>query len=325
VRTPGTASTRCAVTIAVVVAAAASLGACGGSSKSSTGAKGPSEVTAEPVSSSGANPFTAAVGQDTAGVKPPAGTAGRSAGGGKYSGGMPGLYGGTRNHHSCNAEQLVSFLEQNPGKGSAWAHTLGIQPAQIRDYVSKLTAVVLRTDTRVTNHGYVDGRATPIQSVLEAGTAVFVDGYGRPVVKCYCGNPLTGPELLSSPTYTGERWTDFDTDHLTFIDPSPTPMDVFRIYDFDTGRLFDRTAGADGHDSAYIGTSPAPSTPAPNTTPQPAPQPNTGTTTDHSNGCCGGQTTTPSCPEAGPDVCGDSSGTSTGQSTHGSGDGAPEP
>ena len=48
------------------------------------------------------------------------------------------------------AEGSVFFLEQNPNKAAAWATTLGIQTTQIRDYVSGLTAVLLRTDTRVT-------------------------------------------------------------------------------------------------------------------------------------------------------------------------------
>ncbi len=76
---------------------------------------------------------------------------------------------------------------------------LGLRTTQIRTYVSGLTDVLLRTDTRVTNHGYEDGIAIPIQSVLQAGTAVFVDKYGSPVVKCYCGNPLTPPVLYRAP------------------------------------------------------------------------------------------------------------------------------
>ena len=320
--------TRCAVTLAVLLAASGVLSACGGSSKSA-GVKGRSEVTAEPVSSTGANPFTAAVGSDTAGVKPPAAGTAAAKGPATYSGSTPGLYGGTRNHHSCDAEKLIRFLEQNPGKAAAWAQTLGISTTQIRDYVNRLTAVILRTDTRVTNHGYVNGRATPLQAVLEAGTAVLVDRYGRPVVKCYCGNPLTPPELLTSPTYTGNRWSDFDTNHLTIIDRSTTIINVFTIYDLDTGRTFPRTPGANGTDGPFAGTpSSGSTTPAPAPTPQPAtPQTHTGTGTSttcppgevpdpsSSDGCSPQtgthETTTPVCPDAGPTVCGDTTGTST--------------
>ncbi len=318
--------TRCAVTLAVFVVASGALSACGGSSKSD-GAQGGSEVTAEPVSSAGANPFTAAVGSDTAGVKPPTGTTG--AGKATYRGNQPGLYGGTRNHHTCDVEKLITFLEQNPDKAAAWARTLGISTSQIRSYAKALTAVVLRTDTRVTNHGYVNGRATPIQSVLEAGTAVLVDRYGRPVVKCYCGNPLTPPQLLTSPTYTGERWSDFDTDTITIIERSTTVIRYFTIYDLDTGRTFPRTPGANGTDGPYAGT-PSSTTTAPSAAPQPTAPPTHTGTTESSSGCPPGEfadpsahdgcspphdTTTPPCPRAGPDVCGDAS---TGTSTHGS-------
>lgn len=39
-------------------------------------------------------------------------------------------------------------------------------------YFDELTPMVLTSDTRVTNHGYHDGRPTPHQAVLQAGTAV---------------------------------------------------------------------------------------------------------------------------------------------------------
>jgi hypothetical protein len=329
-QTVATAKSRCAASMAMVVVVAATLAACGGGGASKASrVQGRSEVTAEPVSSAGANPFTAAVGDDRGGVTPPAGAGGQSGGPPKYSGSTPGLYGGTRDHHSCDAEKLINFLEHNPDKAAAWAQTLGIQPSQIRDYVSRLTAVILRTDTRVTNHGFVNGHANPIQAVLEAGTAVFVDNYGRPVVKCYCGNPLTPPELLTSPTYTGDTWTDFDESHVTFIDRSTTLIYEFTIYDVDTGKLFHRTPGADGQDSQYLGT-PAP--PPPNTgsspppTPAPPSTPETHTnTTPPSSSCPPGEVPDPSSPDgcspatSTGDTGSQSPGTSTGDATHGTG------
>jgi hypothetical protein len=242
---------------------------CGGSSGSThaAGVKGPSEVAAAPVSTPGANPFTATVGTDTAGVTPPAAAASSTGGPATYSASLPGLYGGTRNHASCDAVRLVSFLEQNSAKASAWAATLGIQTTQISDYVSGLTDVILRTDTRVTNHGYVNGVANPIQSLLEAGTAVFVDKYGRPVVKCYCGNPLTPPVLYSSPTYTGPLWSDFNPTRITIINQSTTIIDTFILYDPSTGRTFPRTPGPHGHDGPYSASPTSPTTPPPPTTP----------------------------------------------------------
>src|SRR5262249_46643699 len=137
------------VVAAFAVAAALAVGACGSSSKPA-GIQGQSEVSAEPVSHSGANPFTPAVGKDASGVTPPA-AASQASGPATYQASLPGLYGGTRNHATCDAEKLITFLEENPAKATAWSSTLGIQTTEIRSYVSGLTAVTLRTDTRVTN------------------------------------------------------------------------------------------------------------------------------------------------------------------------------
>jgi hypothetical protein len=242
---------------AVWLAAAGLLSGCGGASSSthSVGVKGPSEVTAAPVSSTGADPFTASVGKDTHGVTPPAAAGSSTGGAATYSGNLPGLYGGTRNYATCDASKLVGFLEQNPAKAAAWAGALGIQTTEIRGYVYGLTPVILRTDTRVTNHGYVEGRANPIQSVLEAGTAVFVDGRGQPVVKCYCGNPLSAPVLYTSPTYVGPVWTGFSPTRITIIRESTTIIRIFTLYDPASGTLFTRTSGAHGHDGPSTGTS----------------------------------------------------------------------
>jgi hypothetical protein len=241
--------------VAGLVIATLALVGCGGSgsSSSSAGVKGPSEVAASPVSTPGANPFTATVGKDKVGVTPPPAAASTAGGPATYNAGLPGLYGGTRNHASCDAVKLVNFLEQNPSKASAWASTLGIQTTQIRDYVSGLTDVILRTDTRVTNHGYVNGVANPIQSLLEAGTAVFVDKYGRPVVKCYCGNPLTPPVLYTTPSYTGPLWASFSPTEITIINQSTTIINIFTLYDPNTGMTFSRTPGVHGRDGPYTG------------------------------------------------------------------------
>jgi len=75
------------------------------------------------------------------------------------SGAEPGLYGGTKDNSRCNRLRLVEFLESNPDKASAWSAIHGIDPAEIRSFVNTLTPVVLLKDTRVTNHGFRDGRA----------------------------------------------------------------------------------------------------------------------------------------------------------------------
>jgi len=273
-----------ATSLAASVLAAFSLAACGGSSSSKTvaGVKGPSEVKASPVSTAGANPFTPSVGKDKSGMRPPAAAASTSGGPVTYVASLPGLYGGTRNYKTCNAQQLVAFLQENPSKSAAWASTLGISTREIPQYVSGLTPVLLRTDTRVTNHGYVNGVADPIQSVLEAGTAVFVNRYGEPVVKCYCGNPLTGPELLSQPVYTGPLWPGFTTINITIIQPSPRIINTYTLYDPNTGTEFTRTSGLNGHDGPYINAGTTSQNPAPGgaTAPStPSPQTSTGSST----------------------------------------------
>src|SRR3954466_8521693 len=234
------------ITAALLIAVSAAVGACGGGGGSSattaSGVKGASEITAEPVSSAGSNPFTAPAGKDMAGLKPPP-KATSTTGPATYRGSLPGLYGGTRDYATCDAGKLITFLEQNPDKATAWADTLNIRVTRIRTYVHHLTPVLLRTDTRVTNHGYVNGRANPLQSVLQAGTAVFVNRYGEPVVKCYCGNPLTPPILYREPVYIGPRWNGFSTTHITIIKQSITIIDTFTLYDPDTGTTFKRKAG----------------------------------------------------------------------------------
>lgn len=122
-----------------------------------------------------------------------------------------GIYGGTRELSVCDKEQLISFLESHSGQARAFAQVLGIDPPQIRGAITSMTPVILAADTRVTNHGYSNGRATPRQSVLQAGTAVLIDAYGMPRVRCYCGNPLLAMiPSRSTPTYTGPRWPGFN-------------------------------------------------------------------------------------------------------------------
>jgi len=105
-------------------------------------------------------------------------------------------FGGSGSLHVCDREALVDFLLSNKRERQAWAGVLGIDSDKdsVSRYVRSLTPVTLTVDTRVTNHDFVDGRAVPFQSILAAGTAVLVDKYGRPVVRCKCGNPLTWPK-----------------------------------------------------------------------------------------------------------------------------------
>jgi serine/threonine protein kinase len=151
-------------------------------------------------------------------------------------GDTPALYGGSRNEHVCDSQKLVTYLQQNPDKAAAWAGVLNISVADIPTYIGTLTPMQLRADTRVTNHGFIDGHATTLQSVLQAGTAVLVDNQGRPRVKCGCGNPLLEPVATPiTPSYTGAPWPGFNPRNISAISPAKTPVDQFVIHDLRTG------------------------------------------------------------------------------------------
>jgi len=129
---------------------------------------------------------------------------------GTFSGGTPGLYGGTLHNAECDRTSMIQFLRANPDKASAWAQVEKISVNDIPGYINQLTPVILRADTTVTNHGFKDGQANPLQSVLQTGTAVLVDPYGVPRARCYCGNPLGPPEPPVNAEYEGPEWPRFD-------------------------------------------------------------------------------------------------------------------
>lgn len=267
-----------------VVLASLIVGACGGDNQTAgttpattaTGVQGPSEVQAEPVEHAGDNPFTESVGRDRRDIKPPRQVANATRPT-SYRGSVPGLYGGTMDYSSCDKRQLITFLQSDPAKAQAWSRVLNITTTDIRTFVSDLTAVTLRTDTRVTNHGFVNGVANPIQSVLQAGTAVLVDKYGRPVVKCYCGNPLLAPLTYDKPVYVGPVWTDFRPASITIINQSTTIINNFRLYDPESDVIFTRPAGTDGRaDEPFYGeggSEPPEPEPEPEPVPEPEPEP----------------------------------------------------
>ena len=102
-------------------------------------------------------------------------------------------FGGSGSNRVCDRDKLIKFLKANPGAMKEWARVLGITPKfnTVRKYIAKLHPATLKIDTQVTNHAFKNGQAVPFQAILQAGTAVLVDEYGKPVARCYCGNPLT--------------------------------------------------------------------------------------------------------------------------------------
>jgi hypothetical protein len=82
--------------------------------------------------------------------------------------------------------------------------------------------------------------------VLQAGTAVLVDAFGVPRVKCDCGNPLTEPKAVTGkPTYTGETWPGFAAPQIIVIAPS-IKIDTLVLVDVANGQPFVRPLGTSG-------------------------------------------------------------------------------
>ncbi|MCZ7526888.1 MAG: hypothetical protein M5U14_11205 [Acidimicrobiia bacterium] len=232
------------------------------------------EIFAEPISSLGVDPFTASVSpgeEELEGASPalsdlltplgelaealptldpealPPTEEGEVP---SIDGSVPGLYGGTNELSVCDPGQLVDFLLDNPGKAAAWAGVLGLRADEIPDYVAGLTDVILKVDTRVTNHGFRDGRANGFQSVLQAGTAVLVDIFGVPVVRCQCGNPLLPPRPVAEPEVRGTVWVGFDVTAVVVVSPVDEVVE-FVLDDVVSRRPLYRLPGSDATEATF--------------------------------------------------------------------------
>jgi hypothetical protein len=154
----------------------------------------------------------------------------------------------------------LTFLQANPDKAAAWAGVLGIGVGSIPGYVAELTPVILRSDTYVTNHGFAGGRASTLTSVLQAGTAVMVDKFGTPRVKCY-GNPLTPAIVPAAPRFVGTTWPLFTQTRITIITSTTTAINTYTLVDPVTTEVFERPIGSSGSVDRPV--SGGPGTPAP--------------------------------------------------------------
>ncbi|MEI6624234.1 MAG: DUF6777 domain-containing protein, partial [Actinomycetes bacterium] len=161
-------------------------------------------------------------------------------------GGQVGLYGGTEKVSQCDKAKLIAFLAENPAKAAAWAQVQGISASQIPDFVNKLTQVVLRSDTLVTNHGWENGALTTFESVLQYGTAVLVNDRGLPVVKCYCGNPLSAAQAQPKVNYHGPTWSGWNPQSITIIETNITIINDFTVINITNNQPFGRPTGTDG-------------------------------------------------------------------------------
>lgn len=179
----------------------------------------------------------------------------------------PAVYGGSRDTQVCDVETLVSFLTDpaNEAKATAWADALDIEVSEIESYIGGLTSVRVRWDTRVTNHGFNDGEATPFQSLLQAGTAVMVDDTGVPRVKCNCGNPLGEPTSRGGTSESAaldidgiaenpdDAWEGLDPAQAVAVNPGAS-VEAITLVDVDQGGLIERPIGSDGASKRDTGT-----------------------------------------------------------------------
>ncbi|MGI5430142.1 DUF6777 domain-containing protein [Streptomyces sp. CA-179760] len=219
------------------------------------------ELFLQPAAARGPDPFTDSTALTTAtpslaprtpGASGASGAARVLAGPRSLSGGTPGLYGGIERTGSCDIARQIGHLTRDRARMRAFAGVAGVPPASVPDHVRRLTPVVLRADTRVTNHGFRAGRAGGYQSVLQAGTAVLVDDRGVPRVRCACGNPLRPPVATrGTPRGRGSPWPGYRPGQVIVVTPAPQVITDFTIIDVASRTWLVRPTGHDvRHDRA---------------------------------------------------------------------------
>ncbi|WP_406129370.1 DUF6777 domain-containing protein [Streptomyces sp. NBC_00989] len=175
-------------------------------------------------------------------------------------GDTPGLYGGTKKPTVCDVAKLKRFLTDpaNRQKAVAWSSVPGITTDEIPAYLDRLTPVLLRHDTLVQNHDYKKGKATPYNSLLQAGIAILVDEQGEPAAKCSCGNPLRpfkGDASRISVKFEdgNKKWNGYHASSVVAVRPAPRKMEGLALVDVDDpDRGIERPVGTTGkRDTAF--------------------------------------------------------------------------
>ncbi|MFF8844297.1 DUF6777 domain-containing protein, partial [Streptomyces sp. NPDC015127] len=208
-----------------------------------------SEVILQPTNAAGPDPFTPSTAKTTSSLPaaepstPPTETnAIRS-----VAGSEPGLYGGSRNIAACDVEKQIRYLSADRTKNQAFASALDIRDTAVPGYLRSLTSVQLRSDTRVTMHGYRDGAPTSYQAVLQAGTAVLVDDRGEPKVRCACGNPLSAAVAQKgTPEQKGTAWSGYRPQNVVVVNRAPAEVKEFVIFDHEDRDWVRRDSGDHG-------------------------------------------------------------------------------
>jgi hypothetical protein len=226
---------------------------CGGESKAAE----PEEILLQSSAAQGPDPFT--VSTATPGpppALPSVASAPKSPSGGgvtlrTVSGATPGLYAGTQEAAACDVARQAGLLAAGKGKARAFAEGAGIEPSGIGAFLRGLTPVVLRTDVRVTGHGFRDGSAVARQSVLQAGTAILVDQYGAPRVRCASGAPLKPPVPAAAGMVTkGTAWPGYRADRTIVVKPAGQPVNNLLLVSIVDNGWIERPSGTEGEDDS---------------------------------------------------------------------------
>ncbi|MFF1320422.1 DUF6777 domain-containing protein [Streptomyces sp. KS_5] len=250
VRTPTrTMVTACALSAALLVAG------CVGDSDTNTPSGG--DLFLQPAADRGPDPFTASTTTAEAAASPltrtPQPAQSRRTGPQSLSGETPGLYGGTRGAGSCDVRRQIDALAADRTRARVFARAAGVSRTSIPGYLRSLTSVVLRADTRVTNHGFRDGMGTGYQSVLQAGTAVLVDAHGVPRVRCACGNPLAPPVGTRGESgVSGRGWSGYEPGRVVVVAPATQVIADITIIDVVDNTWIERPVGHRGHDHDHV-------------------------------------------------------------------------
>ncbi len=176
-------------------------------------------------------------------------SAGRTPGAGSdvRVGTTPGTYGAKVGGDVCDVSALRRRLADDPGLVRVWAPPLGVEPEVVLDFVDGLTPVILLTDTAATDHELRGDRLAARQAVLERGSAVLVDPFGRPVVRCMSGSPLRMPQPLpDSVRVEGDAWSGFSLDAVRRVPAGVRNVSTFVLIDVDTGAALLKGAGIGG-------------------------------------------------------------------------------
>lgn len=161
---------------------------------------------------------------------------------GSVDGHDPNLYGGSGSFSVCDSEKLINNLSSNDELNRAFASGVGVNASDVPRFIHSLQPLILMQDTWVTNHGFSRGKATPFQSVLQRGTAVLVDAYGVPRVRCSCGNPLAEAwSGYTAPSAIESAWDGYDARKVATIYEADDSAQDFEVASIDTGFPEERT------------------------------------------------------------------------------------